>query len=368
MTLHNYWWLLIWLFLFGGVCLAFFPKRHEYVLGQRVIRWNWLPALTLALPYVLWAGWRSDAFGDTTQYRITFNNMPVGISGLPSYVASMSKDRGFGAVEYAFKSLVSQDSKAFFLLIAAIQILCLVVVYRKYSRNYWLSFFFFVASTDYLAWMHNGMRQFLAAAFIFAFLPLLVQRRYMQMTVVVLLASQIHLTALLFLPFIFIVNGRAWNLRTLGFIVAVILSVVFLDRVTGYISSAMRETVYKGEVSLLDSSRDDGTNIMRVLFYSVPAVMSWLFRPYIDRADDPLINVCANLSIVAAGFYVFSFFTSGILMGRVPIYFSLANYILIPWFITEVFDEGSAVAIDVIFVAVYSFFFYYQAGVTWKLL
>ena len=112
---------------------------------------------------------------------------------------------------------------------------------------------------------------------------------------------------------------------------------------------------------------DDGTNIIRVLFYSVPAIMAWLFRPYIDRADDPLINVCANLSIVAAGFYVLSFFTSGILIGRLPIYFSLANYILIPWFITEVFDSASAVLLDTGFVGVYTLFFFVQCR-TWALI
>ena len=95
--------------------------------------------------------------------------------------------------------------------------------------------------------------------------------------------------------------------------------------------------------------------------------MAWLFRPYIDRADDPLINVCANLSIVAAGFYVFSFFTSGLIIGRIPIYFSLANYILIPWLITEVFDPASAVLMDTAFTGLYTVFFYIQ-GRHWNIL
>ena len=79
-------------------------------------------------------------------------------------------------------------------------------------------------------------------------------------------------------------------------------------------------------------------------------------------------TICANLSVVSAGLYVFSFFTSGILVGALPIYFSLANYILIPWFITEVFDSVSAFLIELGFVGVYSFFFYYQVGVTWRLM
>ena len=151
-----------------------------------------------------------------------------------------------------------------------------------------------------------------------------------------------------------------------GALKLVILAVVLVDRVTGFLERAMVDTAYEGDIVYL--KHNDGTNIMRVLFYSVPAIMSLVFRPYLERADDPLINVCANLSVVTAGFYVFSFFTSGILMGSIQIYFSLANYILIPWMIYEVFDPGSGLIIETIFVAVYSFFFYYQCGPTWHIL
>ena len=182
----------------------------------------------------------------------------------------------------------------------------------------------------------------------------------------VLFASLIHISALRFVPFIFIVNGRAGNLRTIGFLIAVIISFFFVDQITDFLVDTMENTAYEGDIEFL--LNDDGTNIVRVLFYSVPAIMSFVFRPYIDTANDPLINVCANLSVTAAGFYLFSLFTSGILMGAMPIYFSLANYILIPWLITEVFEPASSVLIETVFVGVYSFFFYYQMGPTWGLL
>ena len=47
MALRNNWWLLIWLFLFGGVSLAFIPKREEIVLGKPVQRWGKLSAAAL---------------------------------------------------------------------------------------------------------------------------------------------------------------------------------------------------------------------------------------------------------------------------------------------------------------------------------
>ncbi len=364
--LHNFWWLLIWIFLVGGVCYFFAPQQEEIVLGRREIRWNWLPALIMALPYVLWAAWRSDDFGDTAVYRRTFLDMPTGLANLSDYLTTREKGPGFVVFEYLFKTFLSNSDIAFFFLIAAIQIFFLVLVFRKYSRNYWLSMFLFIASTDYMSWIHNGMRQFIAVAIVFACIPLLVKRKYLLMIFAILFAALFHSTALVFLPFVLVVNGRAWNVRTLLYILVLIVAILYLDKVTSFITKTMEETVYEEDIDLF--MRDDGTNFFRVLFYAIPTVMSWVFLPFIRRANDPMINTCVNLSIISTGVYIFSYFTSGLLVGAVPIYFSLANYILIPWLISEVFESGSSVLINGVFITVYCFFFYYQMGPTWGVL
>ena len=366
MNIRNYWWLLIWPFLYGGISLNLFPKKREYVLGHYVFRWTWLSALLLAAPYVLWAADKSDRYGDKSQYRITFLSMPTGLSNMAEYVARRSKGKGFVVFEYLFKTLISNSDTLFFVTIAFIQIFFVVRIYRKYSCNYWLSMFFFVASAEYLSWVHNGIRQFIAVTIIFTCLPLLLKKKYILMCVVVLIAALFHSTALVFLPFIFVINGRAWNTRTILYIVAIVLSVIFLEQVTGMIVEAMRETVYEGDIAIFES--DDGTNFLRVLFHAVPTIMAWVYKPYIDKANDPMINMCVNLSIITSGVYVFSYFTSGILVGAVPIYFSLTNYILIPWIIDNVFDSETALLVSSVFIGVYSVFFYYQCGPTWGLL
>lgn len=365
MVLNNVWWQLIWLFLFGAINLLFFQKREELVEGRSEAHWGRLPAIVLALPYIIWAAWRTNAYGDTGAYRNSFFNAPTTISGIWPYVMSKSKDKGYALIEAVFKTIISHSDIFFFFVIAAIQLFCLVYVYRRFSKNYWFSMFLFVSSADYIGWMHNGTRQFLAVAIVFACLPLIVKKRYVVSILIVLLASQIHLSALIFLPFIFIINGRAWNFRTLLFLLAIILSIIFLDEVTGILSDAVEDTVYSAEVEQIASGR--GTNIFRVLFHSVPAAMSLIFRPYIDKADNRLMNACANLSIAAAGIYVFSFFTSGLLVGRVPIYFSLANYILLPWLIEEVFSPTSALVVEMGIMGVYIVFFQQQMAV-WQLL
>ena len=365
MRLQNYWMLLAWPFLIGVLCQFVNMKREETVNGRRCVRWKHLAAIAMTVPFVIWAGGRRH-FGDTEVYRATFLSMPTELDQVGRYMRGVTKGYGFKLLEVLFKVIVSHSDVFLFTAIATIQILCLVYVYRKYSPNYWLSFFFFIASTDYLSWMHNGIRQFLAASILFLCVPLIAKKRYIPAIILTLLVSQIHATALIFLPCIFIVNGRSWNYRTLLFIFGMIVAVAFADRITGFLTTALEDTAYEGDIDILKNN--DGTSLFRVLFYSVPALLCWFFRPYLDRANDPLINVCANLSVVTMGFYVFSFFTSGILMGAIPIYFSLSNYILIPWLLKEAFNRESKLVLEAVFVIVYTVFFYYQCGPTWGLL
>ena len=185
------------------------------------------------------------------------------------------------------------------------------------------AFFLFLASTDYVSWIFNGMRQFVAVTITVACFPWILQKKYMKAIIVILIASLFHQSALLVLPFVFIVQGKAWNKKTLLFIIMVVIAVVFTDRFTDILDNMLAETQYKNVVTDWEQFQDDGTNILRVLVYSVPAILSLIGIKYVREADDPVINICTNMSIAASGLYVVSMFTSGIFIGRLPIYFSV---------------------------------------------
>ena len=72
------------------------------------------------------------------------------------------------------------------------------------------------------------------------------------------------------------------------------------------------------------------------------------------------------MSIVSVGFYVVSMFTSGIFIGRLPIYFSLYSYILLPWEIDNMFTKRSARLVYVMTICAYLAFYYYQMHFAWN--
>ena len=115
-------------------------------------------------------------------------------------------------------------------------------------------------------------------------------------------------------------------------------------------------------------AKDDGTNIIRVLVYSVPALFSLAGLRYVRSANNPVINVCVNCSIVTMALYLVSSVSSGIYIGRLPIYTTLQGYIVLPWIIDRMFEPRSARLIRIIMVLMFCVFFYFQAGHIWHLL
>ncbi len=364
MTMTNYWWVLIWLIL-GGTVLEYYPKRQERMGEQTVERWNVLPAVLLVIPYIVWAGWRHDCFGDTALYRKTFLEMSPDLGAIPGILFGGGKDPGFDVFQILMRNLVGEQDALFFLTIGAFQMLVVALLFRRYSVDFRVSLYLFVMSTDYLSWTHNGIRQFLAVTIILAGFRWLLEKRYIPMILLILFASLFHGTALLMLPVIFLVQGRAWNLKTLMMLAATVVAIIFIDRFTPILENLLEDTNYNDIVTGEIWSVDDGTNILRVAVYSVPAVLSLVGLRYVRAAEDPLINVCVNCSIVTMALYGVAAVSSGIYIGRLPVYTSLLSYISLPWLMENMFTESSARLIRGIMYVAYLAFFYYQMAISW---
>lgn len=368
LALTNYWLLLIWIVVGTIVFRLFFYEVPVDVMGRIQYRWPLPIALLMIVPYILWAGNRSDAFGDTYVYRVGFLEDTAGFAGIPDILSGDGKDKGFSIFRAIAAQVLNHNDILYFTLIAAFQMICLAVIYRKYSESYATSLFLFVASTDYISWTFNGIRQFVAAAGIFACTGLMVRKRYVPLALLLLFFSTIHGSALLMIPVVFMAQGKAWNRKTLLVIALILLSVAYLDRFTDLLSFAVENTQYEGMVDTSIWQADDGTSWQRVVVYSVPAILSFFGRPYIDEENDPIINLSVNMSIMAAGFYVLSAFTSGIYIGRIPIYMSLYSYISIPWMMNHMFSDRSRGVMKGIMILLYLVFFYYQMHHAWAII
>lgn len=368
LTLTNYWLPLIWIVVGAVVFQAFFYEVPINVLGKTEYRWPLQLALIMGIPYILWAGNRGDELGDTAVYRSSFLEDNGGIKGIADIIAGDGKDKGFSIFRTLLAEISNHNDILYLTLIAAFQIICLILVYRKYSENFLLSLYMFIASTDYFSWCFNGIRQFVAAAAIFACTGLMLKKKYIPLIVLLLFIGTIHGSALLMLPVVFMAQGKAWNKKTLLVIFLILISVAYLDRFTDLLSFAVENTQYSDMVDSSIWQNDDGTSWQRVLVYSAPAILAFVGKPFIDEADDPVVNISVNMSIMAAAFYVLSAFTSGIYIGRVPIYMSLYSYISVPWLMNHMFSDRSREFMISGMILLYFALFYVQMHVVWSLL
>ena len=361
----------ILIFVWLGFCAIIAEKssviKTEVVCGGTVERFPWWFAFVAFVPVIWMAGHRGNV-GDTGAYLSGFLNMPDSFAGIPAYAETQAKDPGFYVFSAILKQFIGNHSVRYFTVLAGIQGIILLTVYRKYSSAYIVSLFLFLASTDYISWMYNGIRQFMAVTIIFAATPLMLRKKYVPLILVILLASLFHQSALIMIPIVLIAQGKAWNTRTLLFIAIVIIAVLFVGRFTSLLDAVLEETQYASVVSDYTSWNDDGTNPIRVLVYSLPAILAFLGRKRIMYEDDQLINLCTNFSLVTAGLYLVSMFTSGIFLGRLPIYTSLYSYILLPWEIENLFIRESKRLMYVAMIVGYLGFYYYQMHVGFRLL
>ena len=194
----------------------------------------------------------------------------------------------------------------------------------------------------------------------------ILKKKYIPVIVTVLFAAQFHRTALLLIPIILIAQGKPWNAKTMLFIACMLIAVIFVDQFTDFLDEALVETQYTSVVSDWQAWGDDGTNPLRVLVYSLPAIFSLIGIKYIMEENDAVINLATNMSIITMGLYLISMFTSGIFIGRLPIYASLySSGILLPWEMDHLFNKESAQILKLCLVIFYIALYVYQMHFAW---
>lgn len=356
------WYLFVLLF---AVAVFVDMTRQTYTVnvnGYREKRYGWIPVLMIAIPLIYLAGTRPN-IGDTGAYRASFLALNPSWDSLADIIAADSKDKGFSALVLLLKMIIGNNDKLYFTIIATICLTCVIYTYKKYSCNFLMSMFLFIASSDYIQWNYNGMRQFIAVSIAFAATDWLLEKKYVKYFLLILFLSTIHASVLVMIPIALIVQGKAWNFKTVLLTMGSLIVINYSDAAVGLITDFMAETQYSGEVGQFLET--EGTNVLRVLVFCIPPLMAFAFRKWIDRADSKLLNISTNMAISSMGAYIVSSVTSGIFVGRIPIYFSLYNYILLPWLIENVFDEKLRRVVYVVLIACYLIFYYYQMNVAW---
>lgn len=362
-------WYLWYYFLLAVFGWIYKNQKNGYLASEKGLslkseddyRAGLLFSFLVFLPLILIVGYRNIWIGDTAAYVTAYKKLPSSVSEYLGQIDWNSKDPGFYVFSVFIKSIFGSDYRIWLVIIAAISGICLAIGYRRYSINIVISAFLFFASTEYYGWMMNGMRQFLVVAIIFVAFPLLQKKKYIWFILIVFLLSTVHQTCLIVIPLFLCALGKPFNKRTIVFLVLCLFAVVFVGDFLNILNDSLQGTVYSNSVSQIKN--DNGTNFFRVVVYAIPSIIAILKRREITDETPEIIRISINMSLIAVGLYFISMFTSGILIGRLPIYFSLFNYILLPWEIKHLFDGNSGRILTGLMFVFY--FAYYCIAMGW---
>lgn len=311
---------------------------------------------------VYFVGMRSS-YSDTDLYISRFNNISTDINMIDIFNGDY-ENKGFTAIMYFIRKYISQDYTVYLFLLSVFNAGAIVKIYYKYSCNFFMSAFLFIASTDF-TWMMNGIRQFLAVTLILYFFEYIIEKKTIRFLIVILIAMSIHSTAVLWIPIYLIVHFKPWS-KQIWICIILTMTVFFcVTQFTNLLDSALEDTEYAGSGYALthytndDGTVDDGVSIIRVLVSAVPAIIALWRKKYVEEKADSVINICINLSVASVGVYILGVVTSGILVGRVPIYFTLLNFVLLPWLLENTFSGKTKTLIKILCYAFYCIYFYY---------
>lgn len=343
----------MWINLSLVYLFSFFSRYFSRPFPNSVtdIKPNRLLAFFAIFTLILVSGLRNN-IGDTEFYMHSYKTTTFSWESI-----DYSGDFGFNVYQLLLQK-ISLDPQILILITAIITNFLIVIILYKYSRIFELSVYVYITSGMFTTSM-NGIRQYLAAAIAFTATKYLLKGNFYKYTIIILLASTIHKTALVLLPIYFIVRREAWTKVTYILLTLAIFIVLGFNEFSSVLFAAVEDTKY-GHYS---NFSEGGSSIQRVIVSAVPVIIAYLGKDKL-RKIWPQSDVIVNMSIISVVFLTIA--TQNWLFARFNIYFGLYSLILISW-IVKVFKENNQKFIYYSILLCYLFFYYYEQVIMFDL-
>lgn len=311
--------------------------------------------------FVFWIGLRTN-FADTIEYINFFKWMDPDFGTALTQVSENTigeKSPGFYYFTAFFKSFISTNFQWWLMLIAIVCGFCVMYVLWKKSCNFFYSAYLFMALQTFM-WMMNGMRQFIAVSILFFVCDWIKEGKIIPYLILTCILASCHSTCIMMIPIYFVARCKPWSSRIVAFMGAIILISIFAEPFFGSVDSALQGTAYSGFQTAIVSGT--GVNPIRVAFFAIPPVIAFMYRETLKPAmeEDKFFSICINMSVVTFALYFVAMFTSGMLIGRLPIYTEVYNLLLIPLLLEKCFEGKQKRIAYVVATALFFLYFFLQ--------
>ncbi|HDX9579214.1 TPA: EpsG family protein [Bacillus pseudomycoides] len=345
---------ILWMNLAIVFMFSFFARYFAVPVttGHALIKPNQFLILMTSLSLVLVAGLRNN-IGDTYFYMHAYT-----VTDFNWEYIQKNKDMGFNIFQMVLQKYTADPQVMVFSAALITNVLIVFILY-KYSRLIDLSLYVYITSGMYLTSM-NGIRQYLAAAIIFAATKYIIDGNWKKYILIVLLASTFHQSALVLIPIYFLIRRKAWSSTTFILLFLAVLIVIGFNKFSEVFFAAIGDTQY----GHYKDFHEGGANILRVAVDAAPLILAYLGRKRL-RELFPKSDYIVNLSLLGTVFMLIS--TQNWIFARFAIYFGLYQLILISW-VVKLFTKKDQKFIYYAIVVCYFVYFVYEHVITLRII
>ena len=215
-----------------------------------------ISVILICIPLVCVAGFRYKVGTDFNVYYWGFNSIPkMSLNFLlgNNYSDFIPFERGFSILIWLI-ACINKNPQFIVFVTSAINIVLIISILRKYSKNYTLSIYLYITSMLYYS-AFNGIRQWIASAVLFCGIKYLIERDFKKYILFILIASTIHISALIMIPVYFIANFKPFGKNIFIVLVVFIVISVFLSAFLSNFTNLVEGTRYEGYATI--SEKDD---------------------------------------------------------------------------------------------------------------
>lgn len=235
--------MLYWGILFFFAALSFMFHKILWFQGvNKKVSRRFVYIVIVSIILVLFSGLRGLKVGCDTGLYYSLYCLAKDTDSFSFGLVSEARNGveiGFFALEYLFSRFFS--FQVFLIFTSALSILPIMLVIYKYSKNFWLSLFFYI-SFGYYSFAMGGIRQSIAIGFCMFMFHYSQQRKLGYYLFNFILACSFHVSAVLFFPIYFLTLFKPTKKIFFLFFIVFLIVVLFRDSIFLFINQYSRQS------------------------------------------------------------------------------------------------------------------------------
>ena len=300
------------------------------------------------------------SYNDTGTYIALFRDAPSVADGISHGMFTDWTGNPFSMLYRSLMREFTDNYHLYFFFPAIMANFAVVKLIKRYSVSPALSMLIYFSIGTYILYL-VALKQGHAVFFLLMALPYALDKKYIRFYLLVFIAICFHTHAFMF-AIIPLLMERPWGKVSWILLAATLFAMATYETTLGaFMNYALSLGANVAETEVFDGN---SINILRVFVYWVPALLAFFFRNRLFKDSSQEENLFVNMSIVSAFILTIGLVEGANMYARMAGYFEIATAIALPLMIKKLFTRQSAQLVTVCASVLYFGYFWFEFAIT----